>query len=119
MEAAKPPVPGPPPDAAECGLVSGYDDGTFRPNRSVTREQLAVILYRYTRYKEYDATLSGDLSAYQDGAAVSLWASHAMTWAVGQGVIAGKGGGILDLLGTATCGEGAQMLMNYLTNLWN
>ena len=105
--------------AAECGLVSGYDDGTFGPNRPVTREQLAVILYRYTRYKEYDTAQSGNLSAYQDGTAVSPWASDALAWAVGQGVIAGKGGGVLDPLGTATRGEVAQMLMNYLTNLQN
>lgn len=100
--------------AAEHGIVSGYDNGTFGPDDWVTREQLALILYRYTQYKGYDTAEKGDLSAFQDGSSTSEWAEEALVWAVGYGVMAGKGGGTLDPIGTATRAEVAQMLMNYL-----
>lgn len=103
--------------AANNGIVSGYGNDTFGPNDAVTREQLAVILYRYAQYKGYNTTISQDLSVFADGNSASGWAVEALEWAVSQGVMAGKGGNILDPIGTATRAEVAQMFFNYLTSL--
>ena len=103
--------------AAQQGIISGYGDGRFGPDDSVTREQLAVILYRYAQYKGYDNSASSSLSAFSDGSSASDWAVDALVWAVDHGVMAGKGDNILDPTGTATRAEVAQMFMNYLTAL--
>ena len=103
--------------AAQQGLISGYGNSCFGPDDSVTREQLAVILYRYAQYKGYDDSASSSLSAFSDGNSASDWAVDALVWAVDHGVMTGKGGNILDPTGTATRAEVAQMFMNYLTAL--
>lgn len=97
--------------AASAKVVSGYGDGRFGGSDDVTREQLVAILYRYAQYKGYDVTAAGDLTAFGDGESVSSWASEAMSWGVGAGVISGKGGSSLDPQGTATRAEMAKILM--------
>ena len=96
--------------AASAGLVSGYGDGTFGPNDDITREQMAAILYRYAQYAGMDISARGDLSAFTDGASTSDWAEEAVAWALGSGLLSGKGGGILDPQGTATRAEVAVIL---------
>ena len=87
----------------------------FAPNDTVTREQLATILYRYAETKGYDVTAEGDLSTFADGANTSSWAAEAMEWAVGSGLLSGKDGGKLDPTGTATRAEVATILMRFVT----
>ena len=99
--------------AAANDIVSGYGDGTFGPENNITREQMALILYRYAVFKGYDVSAKGDLNAFTDGATVSAWAKEAMTWAVGSKLLSGKGNGILDPTGTATRAEVAQILQNF------
>ena len=101
--------------AAAEGIVKGYSDTVFAPNDTVTREQLATILYRYAEYKEYDVSARGDLTTFTDGADTSSWATEAMEWAVGSGLLSGKDGGKLDPTGTATRAEVATILMRFLT----
>ena len=88
---------------------NGISDGSA-PNGSITREQLAVMLYRASGA---DAG-SAELSAFADSKAVSSWAAEAMSWAVEQGVITGKKGNLLDPGGTASRAEVAVMLQRYL-----
>ncbi len=71
--------------AAENKIVEGYSDGTFKPDRGITREQIATILYRYKGQPKVE----GDLSAYPDAASVGNYARDAMTWAVAEGLING------------------------------
>ena len=52
-------------------------------------------------------------AGYEDGADISVWAQDAVKWAVGAGLLSGKGGGILDPHGTATRAEVAQIFMNF------
>lgn len=98
---------------ADHGIVKGYDDGTFAPNESITREQMAAILYRYAGFKGYDVSASAELDAFADGGEVSSWAQEAVRWAVGVGLIHGKGGNRLDPAGTASRGEAAAMMMRF------
>ena len=100
--------------AAARGIVKGYDTGAFGPEDSVTREQLAAILYRYAQAKGYDTTQGGmAVREFSDSAGISDWAQEAMAWAVNAQVLSGKGNGVLDPQGTATRAEVAQMLMNF------
>jgi hypothetical protein len=103
--------------AAQSRIVEGYGNGEFSPKKPITREELAIILYRYAAYKKYDTTANGDLSGFADAAQVSSWAKDALVWAVNKGVINGVGNNMLDPRGTATRAQVAQMLMNYLENV--
>ena len=98
-------------------IVNGYSDTVFGPDDTVTREQIALILYRYAQNKGYDVTARGDLSAFSDGGATSSWAVEAMEWAVGSGLLSGKGNGVLDPTGTATRAEIAQIFSNFCTSV--
>ena len=102
--------------AAEKGIVKGYGDGTFGPEDDITREQMAVILYRYAQYKGYEVTATGDLSTFNDGAQTSDWAVEAMKWAVGSSLLQGYAGN-LNPTGTATRAEVAQIFMNFCENV--
>lgn len=99
--------------AFENDIVNGYSSDRFVPMDNVTREQLAVILYNYTNYKGGNTDIAGDLTAFQDADNTSNWAKNAISWAIGSGLLSGKGNGILDPKGTATRAEVAQILMNY------
>ena len=98
--------------AAENGIVYGYEDGRFGINDLVTREQKVTMLWRWLG----KPAGTGDLSGFKDAGEISPWAQEALSWAVGEGIIQGKGDGILDPGGTSKRSEVAQMLMNYDRN---
>lgn len=84
--------------AFSAGIVGGYPDGTFKPFDLLTREQLAVFLYRYaTQYLGKSAPLTGDLSQFPDADMVSNYARDALSWAVGAGLVNGKDGKLAPL----------------------
>lgn len=95
-------------------VVEGYGNGLFGTNDPVTREQLAVFLYRCAGLKGFDVSARADLSGYPDTGAVSGWASDAMAWAVAKGIITGTGAGTLNPTGTASRAEVATMLMRFV-----
>lgn len=101
--------------AAENGVVTGGTDGLFRPDQAITREQLAVMLFRY----EGGAAPAEDvLQTYPDRDQVSGYAAQAMAWAVEQGLIQGASAGgqtVLNPGGTATRAECAQILTRFLS----
>lgn len=92
--------------AVEKEIVVGYSDGNFHPHDSITREQLAVMLWRYAG----EPTANGTLDSFTDGGKASGYALDALCWAVEQGIITGKGGGILDPKGHATRAEVAAVV---------
>ena len=102
--------------ASQNNIVSGYTDGTFRPDAPVTREQLASILYRYTRYRGQDVSAAGttSLTGYGGAQTVSSYALPAMRWACGTGILQGANGK-LNPSGLATRAQLAAMLHRYLT----
>ncbi len=99
--------------ASANGVVGGFGDGRFGPDEAITREQLAVILYRYANLKGLNVSASDTLSGFNDSASVSSYAHDAVCWAVGSGLISGKGDGILDPGGSATRAEAAAILMRF------
>lgn len=94
-------------------VVSGVGDGKFAPAQNITREQLAAMLFRYAQYKGMDTSARGDLSQYKDTSRISKFAGTAMAWAVGSGIVSGKGSATLDPRGNATRAEAAVMLQKF------
>ncbi len=101
------------------GIVTGYGDGKFGPNDSITREQLAAILYRYAQYKKYDVSVGEDTNImdFDDVRQISSYAVPAIQWACGAGVMNGKATYTLDPKGGATRAEVAAMLMRFCENV--
>ena len=100
--------------ANQNGIVTGYDDGRFGPNDTITREQMAAILYRYADYKEQDVSAAADLSAFTDAGSVSDYAVQAFEWAVSEGLITGSTDTTLSPAGSALRCEVATILMRFL-----
>ena len=94
-------------------VVAGYEDGTFRPTRAVTREEFAQILYNYAKCKGYDLSASADLGKFPDSGQVSSWAETALGWANGNGLINGHDDGRLDPKGSTIRAQAASILMNF------
>lgn len=107
--------------AKQTGVVAGYEGNIFRPEKAVTREELAQMLYNYAQYKGYNLTATGDLTVFPDGDMVQDWAETAMSWANGNKLINGseQAGGnlILSPNGNTTRAEAASILMNFDLNL--
>ena len=103
--------------AAANGIVTGYGNGLFGPDDPITREQLAVMLWRYARFKGYDTTQGGMvIREFSDYESVSGYAMDAMTWAVNTGVISGYEDQTLRPQANATRAQAAQMLKNFFEN---
>lgn len=103
--------------AEQTGVVAGIGDGLFDPTANVTREEFAQMMYNYASYKEYDLTLEGDLSQFEDASAISGWAETAMSWTNGSGLINGHDDGTIDPQGTTTRAQAASILMNFDQNV--
>ena len=103
--------------ASAHGIVRGVTKTKFLPNAAVTREQMAVLLYRYADYKGYDMAVEGDLSRFPDGEKTSEYAEAAMCWAVSVGLFQGIAGGDAIWLkpqNGATRAQAATVLVRFL-----
>ena len=103
--------------AREHGIVTGVSETTFAPDKVLTREQMAAILYRYAQYKEYDVTASADLSGYTDAGEIMTYAQPAMAWANAAGLIGGTSATTLSPAGSAVRGQVATILMRFMENV--
>ena len=92
--------------------AGGYEDGTFKPNDAITREQLAAILMNYSAYKGEDVSARADLTNYTDQP--SAWAEETMSWAVAEGLISGVTNTELQPQGNATRAQVAAILQRFL-----
>lgn len=95
--------------ASSEGIVNGTGADAFSPNASITREQLAAMLYRYAG----EPSVSADLSAYTDTVDISPYASKAVEWCVAKGILSGKSATRLAPQDTATRAECAAMLQRF------
>lgn len=100
--------------AKNLGIAEGYKDGRLGAGDLVTREQLAVFLYRYARYKS-DVIAEGRLDLYSDGDRVSKWAVPGMQHALGAGLMTGTTKDTLSPLGYTTRKELAVILQRLMT----
>ena len=103
--------------AAQNDIVVGIGGNLYDPDSNVTREQFAVMLYKYARFKGYDLTAAGDLTQFPDAGSISSWAETALSWANGKGLINGNEDGTLAPGGTATRAQAASILANFDQNV--
>ena len=94
--------------AVKNGVASGYDDGRFAPEDTITREQLAVMLHGYRKKPGSNQSLH-----FTDTSTISAWAKPAMRWAVERGLMSGVGGNRISPKSTATRAEGAVIMMKF------
>lgn len=98
--------------AAEHGIVSGISENSFAPEKQISREQIAAILYRYAERTGNDISIDSiKFEVFPDKGSVSTYAKQAMQWAVSHAIINGSDGK-LDPQGTATRSQVAQILLN-------
>ena len=90
-------------------VSEGISDGTD-PNATITREQLAAMLYRYAG----SPAVRGNVESFSDAQQVSAWAEDAVIWAVQEGIIAGTTADMLTPQGTATRAQTAAMLERFI-----
>ena len=102
--------------AASENIVSGVGNGCFDPQRNVSREQIAVILYRFAVWRGMEVSGKAILTGFPDHAAVSDYAIAAMAWAVDAGFLSGVGSGSTARLcpkDSATRAQVATILMRF------
>ena len=101
--------------AVQQGWISGYTDGSFRPDQTVTRIQAVAMLYRYARAQGMDTTQGGmAVREFNDYDSISSWAGQSMTWAVNAGILSGRGNNTLAPTAGATRAEMAVMLQQFV-----
>ena len=101
--------------AAENGIVTGYQDGNFGPADMITREQMALMMYRYAKSLGKDVSNLADISSFTDASSVSEFAVDAIRWANGMGIITGKDNGTrIDPQGYTVRAEAAAIIQRYM-----
>ncbi len=100
--------------ASENGITAGTSETTFSPTNSLTREQLATFFYRFADFENPDPIeITGDLTGFTDADQVASYATDAMKWAIGEGLISGTTETTLSPKATATRAQVATILMRY------
>ena len=101
-------------------IAAGYDDGGYHPNATVTREQAAVLLYRFAQSLGYDVSVSpvSQLTGFSDYAQIAPYALPALEWAVQNGIINGTGAGTIAPTGNALRSHLAMIIKNF-DNVYN
>jgi len=103
--------------ATENNIITGLDNGAFKPNEPISREQMASVFYRYAIYKGYiteGSTAYCDLSSYPDAGSLDSWAVIPVSWCVNTGVMVGTDDGKLDPQGDSTRAQAATMLASFI-----
>ena len=103
--------------AAQNDIVAGIGGGLYDPDSNVTREQFAVMLYKYARFKGYDLTATGDLTQFPDAGSISSWAETALSWANSNGLINGHENGTIDPKGSTIRAQAASIMANFDQNV--
>ncbi|MFD0960007.1 S-layer homology domain-containing protein [Paenibacillus chungangensis] len=102
--------------AVSSGLINGYKDGTFRPDASISREQMATMITRALAFAGQPAPSADphSLSQFKDGSEISSWAASSVAGALQIGLVTGMGDGSFDPAGEASRAQAATMLLRML-----
>ncbi|NQX65244.1 S-layer homology domain-containing protein [Paenibacillus alba] len=106
--------------AAEYALINGYEDQSFKPDQTVTREEMALMVVRAGKLRPASGTetvSSGRLAAYTDAASISSWAQDAFAQVVSSGIIQGKSTSTLEPQALATRAESTVILHRLLQSM--
>ena len=103
--------------AASNGIVSGISTTEFAPDTDISREQMALIIYRFAKMQGYDVTNNADISGFADTDDVSDWALDALSWANKTELVNGTSETMLSPKATATRAQVAAILMRFCENV--
>ena len=105
-------------EARAWAMENGVSDGT-NPGKAITRQQLATMLFRYAKWKDYDVSVGEETNilSYEDVFRVSEYAIPAMQWSCGTGVVGGYTDGTLRPLNNATRAHAAAMIQRFCENV--
>ncbi len=103
--------------ASKYGIVDGLSNNMFGPDQAITREQFAVILYRYAQHCGYSTSANSTLVGYADSNKISSYALTAMRWACGAGLFEGDERANLNPQGQTTRAAAAKLLMTFQENV--
>jgi len=100
--------------AVTSGLVSGYEDGSFRPNAKITRAEMAAILDRAMKYAKYNVKSGVKDTSFNDESNIPNWAKGSVQLMTNEGIIKGYDDGTFKPNKNATRGETAAMIARML-----
>lgn len=103
--------------ASKYGIIDGLGNNMFGPDQAITREQFAVILYRYAQHCGYSTSANSTLVGYADSNKISSYALTAMRWACGAGLFEGDERANLNPQGQTTRAAAAKLLMTFQENV--
>lgn len=100
--------------ATDNGIIVGNENGIFRPDDALTRQEMVVMFHRYAEFKqELNDEITEDLSAFADKDSEAIWDAEAFAWAVQYGIVNGMDNNMLEAGGTATRAQAAKIVMVY------
>lgn len=99
----------------KTGVVSGLSSKQFAPDKSITRQEMMAMLYRYAKNIDgRDVSKTADLSVFTDNGNIAAWAKESMSWALAEKLLAGYPNGTVQPTATATRAQAASILCRYL-----
>ncbi len=103
--------------ASSVGIIKGYEhNGMFGPGDEITREQIAIMLYRYADYKKYNTDIPSEAPDFPDWGSVDESGKNGMLWATAKGLITGDGGR-LNPKGKTSRAVCATLIQRFLENV--
>ncbi|MBB3067854.1 hypothetical protein FHS14_000830 [Paenibacillus baekrokdamisoli] len=100
--------------ASQNNIVNGVDRTHFAPDQSITREQLAQMIFNYAKANKLNVNVNQSLVAFTDANKISTWAVDAMKWSVSNHLLSGEGNGILDPTGAVSRAEAAAIINRFM-----
>ena len=104
--------------AVKAGLVSGYGDGTFRPDNPISREEIAAMATCAIKAAGFTAEVidvNAAIAKFKDRNEISGWAKTSVAVAVETGIITGKETGDFAPSDNATRSEAAEIVERTLS----
>jgi hypothetical protein len=100
--------------AANQGLVSGYADGSYRPDLGIARQELASALKRYAEHMHPGSTKIEGILEYSDSSEISAWAKDGVLYCQAKGIVKGRGDGSFDPNSLVTREESASIVRRFI-----
>jgi hypothetical protein len=98
--------------AHKKGIVSGYDDGTFKPDGDITRQEIAIIVAKYLKLK--GISTGAESQKFADDDSIAIWAKDSANFLKSLGIMQGREGNEFDPKAGTSRAETAQLLMNLI-----
>ncbi|MBQ3379676.1 MAG: S-layer homology domain-containing protein [Clostridia bacterium] len=100
--------------ADEAGILSSFEDGSFRPDDPISREELAASMYNCAKFLNLDTSKRADIEKFTDSQNISREYKEAVSWAASYGIFNGNADGSFAPAGSVTRAQMSMILRNWL-----